>query len=62
MGRKSDGAGARVVDVAAAPSMGRNAVGGGAPTDVVSSGGPLSSGFSDGREGFLSYLLYRFAV
>ena len=42
MGRNSDGAGARVVDVAAAPSIGRNAVGGGAPTAVVSSGEPLS--------------------
>ena len=41
-GRKSDGAGARVVDVAAAPSRGRNADGGGAPGAVVSSGRPLS--------------------
>ena len=40
MGRKSEGAGARVVDVVAAAgsSMGRKSVGGGAPAVVSSSG------------------------
>ena len=39
MGRKSDGAGARVVVAAAGSSMGRKSVGGGAPTVVGASSG-----------------------